>query len=39
VELYVLLSGERVYKVTGFNGESCDTLTQFAQVAIPRIGA
>jgi hypothetical protein len=38
-QLYVLLPGERIYVATGRDGESCDTLKQFAQAAIPRIGA
>jgi hypothetical protein len=33
--LQVLLSGNRLYQALG--GESCDTLKQFAQAAIPRI--
>jgi hypothetical protein len=37
--LYVLLPGERLYMATGWGGESCDTLQQFAQAAIPRISA
>jgi hypothetical protein len=37
--LYVLLPGERLYLATGWGGESCDVLKQFAQAAIPRIGA
>jgi hypothetical protein len=36
-DVYVLLPGERIYVVTGRH--SCDTLTQFARVAVPRIGA
>jgi hypothetical protein len=35
-QFYVLLPGERIYVVTG--EQSCDTLKQFAQAAIPRIG-
>jgi hypothetical protein len=38
-QLYVLLPGERIYVANGYRGESCDTLKQFAQAAIPRIGA
>jgi hypothetical protein len=38
-ELFVLLPGERMYVATGWGHESCDTLTQFARKAIPRIGA
>jgi hypothetical protein len=38
-KLWVLLPGERNYIVGGWTGESCDTLKQFAQAAIPRIGA
>jgi hypothetical protein len=37
--LFVLLPDERIYIVTGWAGGSCDTLKQFAQAAIPRIGA
>jgi hypothetical protein len=37
-ELWVLLPGERIYIATGFGGESCDTLTEFAQAAISGIG-
>jgi hypothetical protein len=37
-ELYVLLSGGRMYMALGSNGASCDTLKQFAQTAISRIG-
>lgn len=36
--LLVLLSGNRLYQALGIEGESCDTLKQFAQTAIPRIG-
>jgi hypothetical protein len=36
--LVVLLDGNRLYEVLGWEGESCDTLKQFAQAAIPRIG-
>jgi hypothetical protein len=36
--LYVLLPGERIYIATGTGGVSCDTLIQFANIAIPRIG-
>jgi hypothetical protein len=36
--LFVLLSGERVYVVTGWSGGPCDPLTQFARAAIPRVG-
>lgn len=36
--LQVLLPGERLYIATGWGGESCDILTQFARAAIPRIG-
>jgi hypothetical protein len=35
--LYVLLDGNRVYMADALN-LSCDTLKQFAQAAIPRIG-
>jgi hypothetical protein len=35
--LYVLLPGERLYIATGWGGESCDILEQFAHAAIPRI--
>jgi hypothetical protein len=42
-ELYVLLPGERIYEARDdapkVGSESCDTLKQFAQAAIPRIGA
>jgi hypothetical protein len=34
--LVVLLSGDRLYRATD---ENCDVLKQFAQAAIPRIGA
>ena len=34
-----LLPGERLYIATGWGGESCDTLGQFARAAIPRIDA
>jgi hypothetical protein len=37
--LYVLLAGERLYVATGWGGESCDVLEQFAHAAIPRIPA
>jgi hypothetical protein len=37
--LQVLLPGERLYTATGWGGESCDILKQFAQAATPRIGA
>jgi hypothetical protein len=37
--LFVLLNTDRLFKATGSNGETCDTLKQFAQVAIGRIGA
>jgi hypothetical protein len=37
--LQVLLSGNRLYQALGWHGESCDTLEQFAQTAIPRIGS
>jgi hypothetical protein len=36
--LYVLLPGDRILIMTGWNGGSCDPLKQFAQAAIPRIG-
>jgi hypothetical protein len=36
--LLVLLGGNRLYQALGWKGESCDTLKQFAQAAIPRIG-
>jgi hypothetical protein len=36
--LVVLLSGNRLYQALGWTGESCRTLKQFAQAAIPRIG-
>jgi hypothetical protein len=36
--LQVLLPGERLYTATGWGGESCDILKQFAQAAIARIG-
>ncbi|WP_067100008.1 hypothetical protein [Mycobacterium sp. 852002-40037_SCH5390672] len=36
--LLVLLSGNRLYQAMGIEGASCDTLKQFAQAAIPRIG-
>lgn len=35
----VLLSGDRLYRATGWYAQSCDTLRQFAEVAIGRIGA
>ena len=35
--VYVLLPGERIYVVSG--RKSCETLTQFARAAVPRIGA
>jgi hypothetical protein len=35
--LQVLLGGNRLYQALGWDGESCDTLKQFAQTAIPRI--
>lgn len=35
----VLLSGNRLYRVTSWRGTSCDQLKQFAQTAIGRIGA
>jgi hypothetical protein len=38
-QLYVLLPGERIYIASGRRAESCDILEQFAQAAIPRIGA
>jgi hypothetical protein len=38
-KLWVLLPGERIYILSGWTRESCDTLKQFAQAAIPRIGA
>jgi hypothetical protein len=38
-ELYVLLSGGRMYMALGGKGASCDTLKQFARTAISRIGA
>jgi hypothetical protein len=37
--LLVLLSGDRIYRATGWYGMSCDQLKQFAQAAIGRIGA
>ncbi len=37
-ELYVLLSGGRMYMALGDQDASCDTLKQFARVAIGRIG-
>jgi hypothetical protein len=37
--LLVLLNGDRLYRATGWYGVSCDTLKQFAQTAIGRIGA
>jgi hypothetical protein len=42
--LWIVLPGERVLIVSDSGdpdrgpGESCDTLTQFARIAIPRIG-
>ena len=36
--LLVLLSGNRLYQALGWDGESCEILKQFAQVAIPRVG-
>jgi len=36
--LLVLLSGDRIYRATGWYSLSCDALTQFAQTAIGRIG-
>jgi len=36
--LYALLSGGRMYRALGWSA-SCDTLKQFAQTAISRIGA
>ncbi len=48
-QLWVVLPGERIYIVSDSGdrdnspvdrpGESCETLTQFAQTAIPRIGS
>ena len=38
-QLYVSLPCERIYVVSARDGESCDVLEQFAQAAIPRIGA
>jgi hypothetical protein len=39
-QLWVLLRGERIYLASDeARHESCDALTQFAQAAIPRIGA
>ena len=35
----VLLSGDRLYRATGWYALSCDTLRQFAAVAVRRIGA
>jgi hypothetical protein len=35
-QFYVLLPGEKIYVASG--RQSCDTLKQFAQAAIPRIG-
>ena len=37
--LQVILGGNRLYQALGWHGESCDTLKQFAQTAIPRIGS
>jgi hypothetical protein len=37
--LVVLLSGDRIYRATGWYSISCDDLKQFAQAAIGRIGA
>jgi hypothetical protein len=37
--LQVLLSANRLYQAISSKGESCDTLKQFAQTAIPRIGS
>lgn len=34
----VLLSGDRLYRATGWYAQSCDTLRRFAEVAIGRIG-
>lgn len=34
----VQLTGDRLYRATGWYHTSCDTLAQFAQVAIGRIG-
>lgn len=36
--LLVLLSGNRLYQALGWNGQSCDMLKQFAQVATSSIG-
>jgi hypothetical protein len=38
-KLWVLLPSERIYIVGGWTGESFNTLKQFAQASIPRIGA
>jgi hypothetical protein len=35
----VLLPGERLYTATGWGGESCNVLEQFARTAIPRTPA
>lgn len=35
--LLVLLNGNRLYQALGWNGQSCDTLKQFAQAAISSI--
>jgi hypothetical protein len=34
----VQLSGDRLYRATGWYSKSCDTLARFARVAIGRIG-
>lgn len=36
--LAVLLSGDRLYRVTSWYSTSCDVLKQFAQTAVARIG-
>lgn len=36
--MVVLLGGNRLYQALGWKGESCDTLKQFAETAITRIG-
>lgn len=37
--LVVLLSGNRLYRATGWPGTSCEQLEQFSHIAIGRIGA
>lgn len=34
----VQLSGDRLYRATGWHAQPCDTLARFARVAIDRIG-